>query len=104
MPGKGKLVLGIILILAALGLLIGASLTAAAYAENLDTHEKNKDYLDSLTEGSAEYNEKKEIYEDEGDTLQRQEMIMGACFPLGIISIIVGIFFIIDWKKSKKIR
>jgi uncharacterized membrane protein len=98
---KALLIVGIILIVLALGFIGYGAVAAMAYSTNVDTLDENKAARDALEAAGAPTSTLDSQIESDQELVDRQNLIRGICPTIGIIMIVLGIFLIFKYKKGK---
>jgi len=91
---------GTILVTVGILFLIGAVWATITYLDGVGTLEDNKEYRDSqIDEDTSSMNQ---TIEDQEETLDTKEYVMGICFPVAVITLIGGILLLVSYYKKKK--
>jgi uncharacterized membrane protein len=98
---KVLLIVGIILIVLALGFIGYGAVAAMAYSTNVDTLDDNKAARDALEAAGAPTSTMDSQIESDQELVDKQNLIRGICPTIGIIMIVLGVFLIFRYKKGK---
>ena len=102
MAGKGWLALAItLIIISAFFLAFGARATAG-YLDRLGVHNEKEAELEGMQPGTTEHSAMEKLIEVNEGLMRPKAVGMGVHLGLGVLFIVLGIFFILRWRKARR--